>query len=336
MDVEVLEYQRDRALDWLRQRIQESDSPDNLDQQLDSLIRHVAGLQEGQLYGFVRLPHAEATTVADSNLQPSQIRSLRETFIKIKPIASNYLLEEERVQIQGGLVLNVADLKQDRHQHHWIKLANGRQGYIYTPHWEFSEPDKKKEIKLAVPYFNQRDNWDKYHGPGGRQCNLTSHAMAADYLLQGEIAKKAKAKNYVEAEDLYGEVLAKYGDTTDPQAHTPALKDFGLDSYFSYTGSIKDLLLCLDKGIPIPLGVAYKASGHYVCAVGYRSDGVYVHDPFGIRIGQTDNYENAAGDYDFVTWDWLQAKWVDQGNEAGWMRVITAVKGQSTGLPSNL
>ena len=82
--------------------------------------------------------------------------------------------------------------------------------------------------------------------------------------------------------------------------------------------------------------MAYKASGHYVCAVGYRSDGVYVHDPFGIRIGQTDNYENAAGDYDFVTWDWLQAKWVDQGNEAGWMRVITAVKGQSTGLPSNL
>ena len=45
-------------------------------------------------------------------------------------------------------------------------------------------------------------------------------------------------------------------------------------SYFTRTGSIKDLLLCLDKGVPVPLGVAYKAGGHYVCAVGYKSDGV--------------------------------------------------------------
>ncbi|NJN23936.1 MAG: hypothetical protein HC810_05510, partial [Acaryochloridaceae cyanobacterium RL_2_7] len=298
MDVEVLEYQRDRALDWLRQRIQESESPDKVDRQLDALIREIAGLQEGQLYGFVRVPQ-QPSEGSSSGLKPSQIRSRRETFIKIKPIASNYLLEKERIALDPDVVIEVANLKQDKHQHHWIQLPNGHQGYIYSPHWEFSEAEKKKDVKLNVPYFNQRDNWDRFHGPGGRQCNLTSHAMAADYLLKGEISKQAKAKHYLEAEDLYGEVLYKYGDTTNPQAHTPALKDFGIESYFSYSGSIKDLLLCLDKGIPVPLGVAYKASGHYVCAVGYRSDGVYVHDPFGIRMGQTDNYENASGDYDF-------------------------------------
>lgn len=335
MTVDLLEYQRDRALDWLRQRIQDAEHPEALDHQLDAIIRAAAGLSEGQLYGFVRLPQS-AQSIPTSTLQASQIKALRQTYIKIKPIAANYLLETERVAIEAGMVFEVASVKRDRHQHLWLQLPNGRQGYIYAPHWELPEAVKTKEVKMSVPYASQRDNWDKYHGPGGRQCNLTSHSMAADYLLQGDLTRQAQAKNYVEAEDLYGEVLAQYGDTTDPQAHTPALKDFGLDSYFSYTGSIKDLLLCLDQGIPVPLGVAYKASGHYICAVGHRADGVYIHDPFGIRIGQTDNYENASGDYDFVSWDWLQAKWVDQGNEAGWMRVITAVNGEATGISNDL
>jgi hypothetical protein len=335
MTTDVLEYQRDRALDWLRQRIQDSENPDVLDHQLDTIIRLAAGLPEGQLYGFVRLPESESAP-PQSTLEPSQIKSLRQTYIKIKPIAANYLLETERVLIEPGVVIEVTTVKRDRHQHLWLQLPNGRQGYIYGPHWELPEAVKAHEVKLAVSYASQRDNWDKYHGPGGRQCNLTAHAMAADYLLQGDLTQRAKAKGYVEAEDLYGEILVKYGDTTDPQAHTPALNEFGLESYFSYTGSIKDLLLCLDKGVPVPIGVAYKASGHYICAVGHRADGVYIHDPFGIRIGQTDNYENAPGDYDFVTWDWLQAKWVDQGNEAGWMRVITAVNGKSTGIPKAL
>jgi hypothetical protein len=96
------------------------------------------------------------------------------------------------------------------------------------------------------------------------------------------------------------------------------------------------LVLCIDKGGPVPMGVAYNASGHYICAVGHRSDGVYIHDPYGVRMGLSDNYENTSGAYDFVTWDWLQAKWVDQGAEAGWMRVITAVNGKLTGVPRGL
>lgn len=255
------------------------------------------------------------------------------TWAKSRPISSNYLHADEKIWAKKGDTLDCTAIAADKNQHHWVKIQSGRQCYVYSPHWSgLTRP----EVKLPVLYSSQRDNWDKYHGPGWRQCNLTAHYMAADFLLKGEIREKALVKKYLEGEDLYGQILAKHGDTTDPQAHTPALREFGIDSYFSYTGSIKDLVLCIDKGVPVPIGVAYKASGHYVCAVGHRADGVYIHDPFGVRMGLSDNYENTSGAYDFVTWDWLQAKWVDQGSEAGWMRVITAVNGTPTGVPRGL
>jgi hypothetical protein len=261
-----------------------------------------------------------------------KIKPLAQTWIKIKPISSNYLNPSEKILVSAGHEITVDTIAHDKNQHLFI-VVNGKQGYIYGPHWSGIP---KREVKLPVTYASQRDNWDKHHGPGWRQCNLTAHSMAANFLLKGEITRRAKAKGYLEAEDLYGEILAKYGDTTNPQAHTPALRDFGLDSYFTYTGSIKDLVLCIDKGVPVPMGVAYKASGHYICAVGHRADGVYIHDPYGVRMGLSDNYENSSGAYDFVTWDWLQAKWIDQGAEAGWMRVITAVNGKLTGVPVGL
>lgn len=257
-----------------------------------------------------------------------------QTWIKTQPISSESLLNSEKLLAEQGQTLNCEKIAPDINQHYWVKLTeNGRQGYIYGPHWQLPKP---KEVKLPVRYASQMDNWGRYHGPGSRQCNLTCHSMTGDYLLNGDITKKAKAKGYLEAEDLYGEVLYKYGDTTNPQAHTPALRDFGIESYFTYTGSIKDLVLCLDKGVPVPIGVAYKSSGHYVCAVGHRADGVYIHDPFGTRLGTSDQYDPTPGIYDFCTWDWLKSKWVDQGSEAGWMRVCTAVKGKATGVPAGL
>lgn len=348
LENEVLDFQRDRALDWLRNNVKKSDEATPLDEDVDQLIRKVANLQDGKLYGFVTLPKNQEingnSSAKPKSTQPNdltdsesiEIKALQSTFVKAKAVAANYLYENEKIAIRSGTAIKIKDVKQDINQHLWIKIPNGNEGLIYGPHWDIPRSPKSNEVKLPVPYFNQRDNWEKFHGAGGRQCCLTAHCMAADYLLNREITFKAKDKGYKEPEDLYGEILFKYGDTTSPEAHTPALKEFEITSYFTRTGSIKDLLLCLDKGVPVPLGVAYKAGGHYVCAVGYKTDGVYIHDPFGIRIGMTDNYENASGDYDVVTWDWLQAKWVDIGNEAGWMRIITAVHGKETGVPRGL
>lgn len=264
-----------------------------------------------------------------------QVRAKVDTVIKKKPVQSSLLADSEKKLIRGDQALEVLKARPDRNQHYYVELKDGSEWYFYRPHWNGLD-DVVEGLKLNISYFNQRDNWDRYQGSGWRQCCLTSHCMAAEFLLDGEIGKGAKAKGYVEPEDLYGEVLAKYGDTTNVQAHTPCLKEFGLESYFTYSGSIKDLLRCLDAGVPVPIGVAYKASGHYVCAVGYSDRGVWIHDPYGVRLGLSDAYENMSGAYDFVSYDWLQLKWVDQGAEAGWMRVMTSVKGRSLGVPLGL
>lgn len=263
------------------------------------------------------------------------IRANVDTLIKKKPVQSSLLTDSEKRLVRRNQVYDIRTAKPDKNQHYFVELEDGSQWYLYQPHWSGLN-NAIGSVKLAVRYFNQRDNWDGYHGPGWRQCCLTAHCMAAEFLLDGEIGRNAKAKGYAEPEDLYGEVLAKYGDTTNPQAHTPCLREFGLESYFTYSGSIKDLLRCLDAGVPVPIGVAYKASGHYVCAVGYNDRGVWIHDPFGVRLGLSDAYENTSGAYDFVSYDWLQLKWVDQGSEAGWMRVFTHAKGKSLGVPNGL
>lgn len=323
----LIDYQRRKSLEWLNNYIQEIESNElsKFDADLDALVRSVAGLDSGKTYGYVTPTEAGTS-----------ITALQNTALKAKPIASNYLTPEEKILAGKNAVFMISDAIDVGEDHFKITISSSdNEWFIYHPHWSglkapapvFGNSSLPASGKMDVPYFYQRDNWEKYHGPGGRQCNLTSHCMAAEYLLNGFIGAEAKKEGLVEPEDLYGKVLAKYGDTTDPNAHTPALKEFDIESYFSYSGSIADLVKLLKMGIPVPLGVSYKASGHYVCAVGVRpeKDGIFIHDPFGTRMGTSDNYDPTPGKFDFVSWSWLKAKWVDQGSEAGWMRVITSV-----------
>ncbi len=197
---------------------------------------------------------------------------------------------------------------------------------------------KEKFKKLEVPYFSQLDNDTAYHGPGYRQCNLTSCSMFLAYL-RPELVEKAKSEGYREFESMYGKILDKYGDTTDHQANTRALQYFEVDTYFSYTLSIEDLILCLQAGYPVVMGMAYKGSGHMVVATGFDLDKqkIFIHDPYGIRDGAGNTYQvGVKAAYDPYSLDLLKQIWVDQGKEAGWGRVTVSVKGKSTGLPQNL
>ena len=109
-------------------------------------------------------------------------------------------------------------------------------------------------IKLDVPYFNQLDNDSNYFGSGFRQCCLTSNAMAANFILQDRglesLEQRAKRLGLFEAESAYGEVLKNYGDSTDHTANTEALREFGLDSYFSTSLSVENAIASLDKKLP--------------------------------------------------------------------------------------
>jgi hypothetical protein len=211
--------------------------------------------------------------------------------------------------------------------------------FAYCPHVNVEGAETSTIIKLPVKYCSQLDNDTSIFGPGWRQCNTTSNTMLADYLLKGQLTNQAKAQGFPEPESVYMRVVQKYGDTTDHDAQTQALKELGIESYFSHTLSPKDVLMSLQKGIPVVVGFAYKASGHICIIVGYdpSNQDWLVHDPYGTRHGASTSYDvGVGGEYDRYSNAVMQQIYWDLGGEAGWGRVVTSVKGEPTGLPTGL
>lgn len=292
--------------------------------------------------------------------------ALGNTFLKSEPIASQDLGKREKIFVPKGHEFYITRWAPDRNQHVFMELASPlttRDGvtriknvYGYSPHIKIegdstgsstgrSRPvgklDTTKVIKLNVPYFQQNDNDARVAniGPGWRQCNTTSNCMLADYLLQGKLTQAAKRKGYPEPESVYMRIVAKYGDTTDHGAQTAALKEIGINSYFSRSISSKDVMLSLSYGIPVVVGFAYKSSGHICVVVGHDpfKRAYLVHDPYGIRYGTSSSYDvNAWAAFDPYTYATMQGIYWDMGSEAGWGRIVTSVNGKPTGLPTGL
>lgn len=272
-----------------------------------------------------------------------------DTFLKKRVLGSSDLADSEKVFVRKGATFDVTEYAPDRSQHLFLRLATPvtardsktqlQSVYAYDPHIKVEGEIINQLIKLNVPYFSQLNNDPAIFGPGWRQCNTTSHAMLVDFLLKGELTQKAKQQGYPEPESVYMRIVGKYGDTTDMNAQTRALKDLGIESYFSQNLSSKDVLLSLKAGIPVVVGFAYKLSGHICLIVGHDSiqKAWLVHDPYGTRLGASDSYDiGIGGAYDPYTYDTMQKVFWDIGGEAGWGRIITSVKGASTGLPTGL
>jgi len=271
------------------------------------------------------------------------------TVFKKKLLGSSDLTNSEKVLLTKGTKLDVREVAPDRNKHFLVEMTNPlvaldgkssfHQGFIFGDHIQIETDELNRVIKLAVPYFSQLNNDPTIFGPGWRQCNTTSNAMLADFLLGGELSKRAKQQGLPEPESVYMRIVSKYGDTTDHTAQTKALMDLGIQSYFSYTLSGKDLLLSLRAKIPIVVGFAYKGSGHICVIVGHDpiQKQWLVHDPYGTRLGSSNSYDvGIGGSYDQYSYDVMQQIFWDQGKEAGWGRIVTSVNGKSTGLPLGL
>lgn len=289
-------------------------------------------------------------------------KAIGNTFLKAEPIASTDLSDKEKIYVPEGHEFYIYRYAPDKNQHVFMELASPlptldrvtkiKNVYGYDPHIKIEgEPtgpsrsssglplDTTKPIKLQVPYFQQNDNDTKVFGAGWRQCNTTANCMLADYLLQGALSKAAKQKGYREAESVFMRIVAKYGDTIDHTAQTKALKEIGINSYFSRSLSSKDVMLSLSYGIPVVVGFAYKSSGHICVIVGHDpvKRRFLVHDPYGIRYGASDSYDiNAWAAFDPYSYSTMQRIFWDMGHEAGWGRIVTSVNGKPTGLPTGL
>lgn len=272
-----------------------------------------------------------------------------DTFLKKRLVGSSDLADSEKLFISQGKDFYITNYAPDRNQHLVMTLASPlpaqdgksqlQKVYAYDPHVKIEGEEARQVIKLAVKHFSQLNNDSSIFGGGWRQCNTTSNAMLADYLLGGELTQKAKGQGLKEPESVFMRLVGKYGDTVDHSAQTKALKDLGIESYFTYSLSAKDVLQCLQANVPVVVGFAYKGSGHICLIVGH--DPVkklwLVHDPFGTRHGSSDAYDvGVGGVFDAYTYDTMQRILWDQGSAAGWGRVVTSVKGKPTGLPTGL
>ncbi len=272
-----------------------------------------------------------------------------DTVLKKQLLGSEDLTPAEKILVPKGTSFFVTEYAPDRNQHLLLTLASPltaqdgqsklQKVYAYDPHIKIEGEETNQVIKLDVKYASQLNNDSSIFGPGWRQCNTTSNTLLADYLLKGELSQKAKEQGFPEPESVYMRIVKKYGDTVDHDAQTKALKELGIESYFSHTLSAKDLLASLKAGIPVVVGFAYKGSGHICVIVGL--DPVkrewLVHDPYGTRHGAADSYDvGVGGPFDPYPYSVMQAIFWDQGGEAGWGRIVTSVRGKPTGLATGL
>lgn len=197
---------------------------------------------------------------------------------------------------------------------------------------QFPKRPKTHEFILDSGYMSQLDNWTKYHGAGNRQCRLTSYCNVFDYVLDGELTRRAEAKGYWEPEDYYGELIKPYGDTTETYPHSKAAQLLGIEGYFTATACVEDVAHSLYLGVPVPAGFYYKVSGHWGAFVGRYANGFFVDDPYGTRQGSSNVYSvGKGGDNDNYSYNLLNQVF-DRHNGAGYAFFITAVNGKPTGV----
>lgn len=197
-------------------------------------------------------------------------------------------------------------------------------------------PDGVDDFTLPVNHAIQNNNTG---GEGYRECFMTSCTMLADHVLRGELTRQAQEQGLREPEDVYFQHMD--GDTTDAAVHIRALARMGINAYFSTTASLNDVSHSLYRGIPVPCGMAYKASGHWVLINGRDPQGFDVLCPYGIRNGASNTWTqifrvNADASPDSMSWSLLKQIFVDLGPEAGWSIFCTKVKGISTGVKAGM
>ena len=169
---------------------------------------------------------------------------------------------------------------------------------------------------LKVPYNDQLAMTD---GQGWRECFSASSAMLAMYW--------GKEPN----ENVYDQLRARYGDSTEADAQLGALRSLGLDAHYQTNGTVAMLKEEIDAGRPVAVGwlcdgpvTAPSGGGHWIVVIGYDATGFFVNDPYGncdlVNGGYLSHHDGAGLHYSFENW---VPRWRVDGT-GGWMLTCRA------------
>jgi GH24 family phage-related lysozyme (muramidase) len=176
-------------------------------------------------------------------------------------------------------------------------------------------PMRQEGYLLKVPFESQNDNAS---GTGYRECFSSSAAMVAKFYGK------------VKSDDEYNRIRAKYGDTTDAQAHVKALTALGLNPQFRTNGTEALLDSELSNGRPLMVGWLHKGTvgspqggGHWSVVIGCTKSAILHNDPNGeadlIHGGYVNHSKGNSIAYSRKNW---LPRWLPNGPGSGWCLVV--------------
>ena len=168
-----------------------------------------------------------------------------------------------------------------------------------------------KQNPLPVIYMSQRDNYRD----ASRTCFSSSCAMMLKFLKP----------NSIKGDDDYLRTVFSFGDSTNSNAQLSALKHYGLTAKFVTNGSRDLIKKQIDLGKPVPTGFLHHGSvknpvggGHYLCIIGYNSEGYWVHDPWGNCNLIDGTYDSTNGKKLHYSYKNFEPRWLVEGPKSGW------------------
>jgi hypothetical protein len=108
-------------------------------------------------------------------------------------------------------------------------------------------------------------------------------------------------------------------------------KYFRIDSTWRTDLTPDDFKKSIDRGFPVVCGLEYKVSGHIAIAVGYSEKGLILNDPYGVRLGTSNQYEIINPGYGCLTgkedgYSWSALNIVLFSGGGGWGRIVDRVR----------
>lgn len=219
--------------------------------------------------------------------------------------------QKKAVEYLGGLLLNTPakqtlNLKTNLD---WIKLEDEKINWLqnqisvstlnkFTELWR--QTTTVEEAKVVTPvdkvidetrkqvYYIQLDNNLKPYSV----CNSVSHAVVLKYFKPNALSDSRNADQEYVNKVLKGDFGRK--DASNPSIYwdvqANGMKHYGINVRTNTSGDKAALEKQVSKGIPTPVNIAYKDSGHVICLVQCDDTHFDVFDPYGEMDYSTGKY----------------------------------------------